>query len=604
MQLHEIALSTHSRAFPGLPDLVEVQDFVRNSKRRGKKVGVIDDEEHHDYQFQTRADLLNFMRDHGLPATYSELEEDQVYAVDGVAAICDDPVFENTLGIALVSKRGVDWIKQLLDADLPWALHGDGKHKLHHGRWILLTFGTHALRWDKKHKCYRHSFRPLIYLFCREIETIASVRLCMVALQLVALHFFQRRLEAGATISDQGARLMGGMRYINIAHGVATAEGEEEVTYTPHFSDWAHIATHYKQGRLLPRANLHFGEVWHYLKAVHFAHSTEQGEYMTDLICRLMEDWEQNGAPQPGKYTTATLRKEYLTPPRFSIATYDGMVNLNGHRDLPLIAPCNQCQESWHNQLMRRLKKGGHLRGSTRHCLTVTFPRIVRQDEIKMPLELCFQPEHFQPAMIAKALKFIDYEGSHIREGTRERDGYYFVLRFAGHYSKLTVRLVKAYWETLEGKPPRGIKEFDHAETDKDELMAVINVCASVHMVMTTPDPTEPCNCVKSSLNPAFLTCTCKGYRRVGICSHVIAITALFIPEKYDHRYLESLLERLTKTKRKAHRPKNVVAGNRTQPHGDSEEEAAEGGEEGAGEEEEEEEDSRSEDDEDGDDGD
>ena len=91
------------------------------------------------------------------------------------------------------------------------------------------------------------------------------------------------------------------------------------------------------------------------------------------------------------------------------------------------------------------------------------------------------------------------------------------------------------------------------------------------------------------------LTCTCKGYRRVGICAHVVAITALFIPGEYDREYLKTLADKLTTTKRKAHRPKNVVAGNRIQPHGDSEEDEEEEGE-GGSDDEEEEEDSREED--------
>ena len=114
-------------------------------------------------------------------------------------------------------------------------------------------------------------------------------------------------------------------------------------------------------------------------------------------------------------------------------------------------------------------------------------------------------------------------------------------------------------------------------------------------MIITNPDPSQLGNCAKSSLNPAFLTCTCKGYRRVGICAHVVAIIALFIPGEYDREYLKTLADKLTTTKRKAHRPKNVVAGNRIQPHGDSEEDEEEEGE-GGSDDEEEEEDSREED--------
>ena len=44
------------------------------------------------------------------------------------------------------------WVGQLIELTHAWALHGDGKHKLHHGRWVLITFGTHCLAWDKLNK--------------------------------------------------------------------------------------------------------------------------------------------------------------------------------------------------------------------------------------------------------------------------------------------------------------------------------------------------------------------------------------------------------------------------------------------------------------------
>ena len=50
-----------------------------------------------------------------------------------------------------------------------------------------MTFGTHCLKWDYKAKTYRHSFRPLVYLFSKNHESVSAGRLAMVALQLVAV---------------------------------------------------------------------------------------------------------------------------------------------------------------------------------------------------------------------------------------------------------------------------------------------------------------------------------------------------------------------------------------------------------------------------------
>ena len=155
-------------------------------------------------------------------------------------------------------------------------------------------------------------------------------------------------------------------------------------------SDWAHIAVHYKKGRLIPKSNPYFGEIYYFLCAIHFAHSTEQMQLIADTVIELMEWWEAHGEPQQGKYTTKQLREAHLTYPwlTFSIGTYDGMNE--GCHDLPLILPSNQCEESWHKGLMKLLK--GQLRGSTDQVLKVSLPKVLLDDTISMPRELCFEP--------------------------------------------------------------------------------------------------------------------------------------------------------------------------------------------------------------------
>lgn len=90
------------------------------------------------------------MKDHALPADLNGLEDNKLYAVDGLADIWDQ--FPNTTAVALIGKVNIGWMGQLIDLAISWALHGDGKHKLHFGRWVLMTFGTHCLHWDVKHK--------------------------------------------------------------------------------------------------------------------------------------------------------------------------------------------------------------------------------------------------------------------------------------------------------------------------------------------------------------------------------------------------------------------------------------------------------------------
>jgi hypothetical protein len=68
--------------------------------------------------------------------------------------------------------------------------------------------------------------------------------MAMVALQLVAVHFFGKRLKSDVNISDCSAGLMAGMQYLNIDH---TKPDEEEFS-TPHLADWAHLSFHYTEG--------------------------------------------------------------------------------------------------------------------------------------------------------------------------------------------------------------------------------------------------------------------------------------------------------------------------------------------------------------------
>jgi len=164
----------------GVPDLRGYQNYGRELSRSKQPARV---------EFETRADLLTYMRWHALPSTFDAMDDSSFYTVDGIADIWSDfvePDGSCTLAIALISKQCVAWIGQLVELSHAWALHGDGKHKLHIGSWILMTFGTHCLKWDLDSKGYRHAFRPLIYLFSKNHESVQSGRLAMVAMQIVS----------------------------------------------------------------------------------------------------------------------------------------------------------------------------------------------------------------------------------------------------------------------------------------------------------------------------------------------------------------------------------------------------------------------------------
>ena len=56
-------------------------------------------------------------------------------------------------GACFTGPMQVKWIGQLCDFDYSFVLHIDGKHKLHHGKWLLITLGTHCLNWHILCEC-------------------------------------------------------------------------------------------------------------------------------------------------------------------------------------------------------------------------------------------------------------------------------------------------------------------------------------------------------------------------------------------------------------------------------------------------------------------
>jgi hypothetical protein len=135
------------------------------------------------------------------------------------------------------------------------------------------------------------------YVISKEIESKEVVGFGVHGLQVVALKYFGQRLSPSVSVSDHSDGLRAGMAMITgNAHllQVSTKLAVEESSL-PHFADWAHIATYYRKGRLLSKQNPYYDEVWHMMKAVHFAHTLEMKELLEVLIFDVWEDWESNG---------------------------------------------------------------------------------------------------------------------------------------------------------------------------------------------------------------------------------------------------------------------------------------------------------------------
>ena len=115
------------------------------------------------YNLELFIDLLRFIEEHKLPARLEDVDDiAKFYTIPldyGRSAIgSPGPGKRQVHAICMTAKRQLLWIKQLVESQVNYVLHIDGNlHKLHHGKWILMTIGPHVLRHHASKKeviCY------------------------------------------------------------------------------------------------------------------------------------------------------------------------------------------------------------------------------------------------------------------------------------------------------------------------------------------------------------------------------------------------------------------------------------------------------------------
>ena len=121
--------------------------------------------------------------------------------------------------------------------------------------------------------------------------------------------------------------------------------------------------------------------------------------------------------------------------------------------------------------------------------------------------------------MIEKALWYVDHQDTHVHIYEWEGGDYgYCILRKdnPGGVKKLTKRLIEMYEQANAGHRDRRVVDLEHFE----------HVCFSLHQILPENEPHLVPEC---DLNPRKLDCLyCKGFKGVGICSHVLAINHIF----------------------------------------------------------------------------
>jgi hypothetical protein len=375
-------------------------------------------------------------------------------------------------------------MKQLTNRSYGFVLHGDGKHKLHHGGWVLMTVGTHMLAWDEHNLKLVHRFVPLMYLFCQEHESNGACLMVADALNIVCLKYYGTKLCPGGTCADHSD----GFKY-----GFTTAFPQ-----APFGQCWPHIIRKWKGGEYVSKTWEHFDEVAPQLQAMHLAVTDEMRDLLMAQIGQLWDTWRGRKMD--------TFWNSYCV---------DGWDNWHmGIFPCPLATPNQNCQESWHRQLaVSRIPS--MFRASTEMLFQVGLPALIEMDAVLLPTELNFGVPSIPKAMMQKALWYVEHQSTHILQA-RNHDGdkIWYVMRKDNDsgYKKIEKRLIEMYEAAMQGTMDRRVKDLDH----------LIDICSLMHIV-EPPDAMyfpPPCDG-----NPLQLTCKgCKGYQHSGICSHLLAV--------------------------------------------------------------------------------
>ena len=121
--------------------------------------------------------------------------------------------YPGTEAICLTGYTELGWIGQLVKSKVRYPLHIDGKHKLHHGKWILVTIGCHDLAQDRDGKIV-HSYRPLVYMFSKQQETTESIKLLCSSVDFLARTYFGAPLTPGVINMDYSSGFMQGTQEV------------------------------------------------------------------------------------------------------------------------------------------------------------------------------------------------------------------------------------------------------------------------------------------------------------------------------------------------------------------------------------------------------
>eukprot|EP00966_Prymnesium_polylepis_P084095 1946501-Prymnesium_polylepis.2 len=310
------------------------------------------------------------------------------------------------------------------------------------------------------------------------------------ALQAVSVRCFGEKLQPGALMSDHSDGCRAGM--------LSTWPD------APHGQCWPHIIRKFGEGGFCSKKHPHFDVIPDHLRAIHFSQTAEMRNFFIAEIGKVWDSWGR-------KWNLSSFWDEYIVAPwdNWSIGLFDCM----------LCTPSQQAHESWHKQILQS-RIPGMFKGSTEHVMHVALPRLVSMDAALIPDGLLFSVPAVPPKMLQKAAWYANRVETHmniVKENSRNTDDpkftFYVLSQSSKTYKKINADLVRRYNALLNGTRPRGLTK----------LQSFIEVADALHVVEYGEDAGR--DAPPSELNPDALVCNCKGFRHVGICSHVMAVS-------------------------------------------------------------------------------
>jgi hypothetical protein len=493
----------------GVPKLQKIQGKMKRLKK-AKTAGI---------QVTSLLELKQFMTPLLMPPTMSALTAATSGVVQAVGSsnaagmrmvYVPLPLTYDTEGACVTGPAQIKWMGQLLNMPLKFVLHADGKHKLHHGKWLLITLGTHYLRWDEHHLTLSTSFAPLMYLFCKQQETLGAAKMLIDAVQTTCKHYFGKTLEPGAMMSDRSESF----RAAFTAYADCGTFGQ----------CWPHITRKFAQGEYCKQTWAHFEEAQAHIQTIHLAGSSPMKEMLIREIGLVWDKW--------GGKQMDTFWNSYCVSPWdcWSIGDFNCM----------LCTPSQNTQESWHKHL-HTIRVPALFRASTEYVFAEGLPQLIELDGIALPKVLNFDVPCIPEGKMKKALWYVEHQATHIliKPDVLPDEFVYYILRKDNplKVTRITKALVGQYESALEGIKDARCKHIE----------SLINVCNSFHFVCEAREEYGVPDCEG---NPALLDCpTCKAFKGVGICSHVLAINHIL--KQFNVRYqLATIGKRTDKSKK------------------------------------------------------